>query len=275
MPPTNPSALHPNPSAAAWPYNSELSLWLSVDPLSDKYPGVSPYVYCANNPVVMKDPDGRTFYEVDGERKHINDGHDNITVAHITQKQFNKLQRSFEHNHTYRYNRLNNRFKTHNGYTETLIVGEDYTNESGVTTLAGIQCKWHQGTPTVGKRIANFANNLDHLCRGHADNSRWEGHGDYWDRQFAKRAEPYVTAAVSIMPGISQINDVMTIKGEDMFGNSATTTDKVVAGISLVTVGTAKIPIRAVQSTSKWCGWGTRFYTAGNTWKNERKKNYR
>ena len=37
---------------------SDLSIWLSVDPMADKYPGVSPYAYCGNNPVVLKDPNG-------------------------------------------------------------------------------------------------------------------------------------------------------------------------------------------------------------------------
>ena len=32
---------------------------LSVDPLSDKYPNISPYAYCAWNPVILVDPDGR------------------------------------------------------------------------------------------------------------------------------------------------------------------------------------------------------------------------
>ena len=41
-------------------YNdSGLSIWLSVDPMSDKYPSLSPYNYCANNPVMLTDPDGR------------------------------------------------------------------------------------------------------------------------------------------------------------------------------------------------------------------------
>lgn len=30
-----------------------------MDPLSDKYPNLSPYAYCANNPVKFIDPDGR------------------------------------------------------------------------------------------------------------------------------------------------------------------------------------------------------------------------
>ncbi len=39
-------------------YSSDLSIWLSVDPMSDKYPSLSPYVYCANNPIKLVDPDG-------------------------------------------------------------------------------------------------------------------------------------------------------------------------------------------------------------------------
>ena len=35
------------------------TMWLSVDPMSDKYPGISPYAYCAWNPVKLVDPDGK------------------------------------------------------------------------------------------------------------------------------------------------------------------------------------------------------------------------
>lgn len=40
-------------------YIPELSIWGSVDPLSDKYPSMSAFMYCAGNPVVLVDPDGR------------------------------------------------------------------------------------------------------------------------------------------------------------------------------------------------------------------------
>ena len=45
-------------------YDSGLSIWLSVDPMSDKYPSMSPYTYCANNPIILVDPDGRKFDDV-------------------------------------------------------------------------------------------------------------------------------------------------------------------------------------------------------------------
>jgi RHS repeat-associated protein len=40
-------------------YNGDDQVWMGVDPLWEKYPGVSPYVYCLNNPVKLVDPDGR------------------------------------------------------------------------------------------------------------------------------------------------------------------------------------------------------------------------
>ena len=43
--------------------------WLSVDPMADKYPSISPYAYCAWNPVKLVDPDGREigdYYNFNG-----------------------------------------------------------------------------------------------------------------------------------------------------------------------------------------------------------------
>jgi len=66
MPPTVNRQLSTVNCPAALPYNPAASLWLAVDPLSDKYPSVSPYVYCANNPVRLVDPDGREGIVVSG-----------------------------------------------------------------------------------------------------------------------------------------------------------------------------------------------------------------
>ena len=42
-------------------YDSELLTgWLSVDPMMDKYPSISGYAYCVNNPVILIDPDGNS-----------------------------------------------------------------------------------------------------------------------------------------------------------------------------------------------------------------------
>ena len=41
------------------------AMWLSVDPLFEKYAGMSPYNYCAGNPVKLVDPTGREVEDVE------------------------------------------------------------------------------------------------------------------------------------------------------------------------------------------------------------------
>jgi hypothetical protein len=40
-------------------YTSAQAIWLSPDPLLDKYPYISPYAYCNWNPIKYIDPDGK------------------------------------------------------------------------------------------------------------------------------------------------------------------------------------------------------------------------
>ena len=40
-------------------YDPHTYQWLGVDPVGEYYPTISPYNYCLNNPVKMKDPDGK------------------------------------------------------------------------------------------------------------------------------------------------------------------------------------------------------------------------
>ena len=78
-------------------YNSDLSIWLSVDPMSDKYPGVSPYTYCANNPVRLVDEDGEAIGDVDeASQKKINTLTDKNSADYSKAftRQFHRLERS-------------------------------------------------------------------------------------------------------------------------------------------------------------------------------------
>jgi RHS repeat-associated protein len=48
-------------------YDPRTSAWLSTDPLQEKYPEVSTYAYCSNNPVNAIDPDGRSTYVLNND----------------------------------------------------------------------------------------------------------------------------------------------------------------------------------------------------------------
>ena len=63
-------------------YNSDLSIWLSVDPMANKYPSLSPYTYCADNPVKLVDPDGRDLWKPDGKGGWIAQPGDNAWTLH-------------------------------------------------------------------------------------------------------------------------------------------------------------------------------------------------
>ena len=52
-------------TANAMPATDNIRKWLSVDPLADKYPNISPYAYCGWNPIGFIDSDGRDIYTFD------------------------------------------------------------------------------------------------------------------------------------------------------------------------------------------------------------------
>jgi len=54
-------------------YDSDLSgLFLGIDPMAYKYPGLSPYAYCAWNPLKLVDPDGSDTINVNLDKGTIN-----------------------------------------------------------------------------------------------------------------------------------------------------------------------------------------------------------
>jgi len=46
-------------------YDPALGRWMNVDPLAEKFVGISSYNYAANNPVIYIDPDGKDIYRFD------------------------------------------------------------------------------------------------------------------------------------------------------------------------------------------------------------------
>ncbi len=58
-----------------WEYDTRLGRWWGVDRNAAKYPSLSPYQFCAGNPIWMKDVDGSDFVVV------IDNSGDNKTIT--------------------------------------------------------------------------------------------------------------------------------------------------------------------------------------------------
>lgn len=73
---------------ARYYWSEVLTGWLSVDPMADKYPTMSPYNYCAWNPVILIDPDGRdtSYYNLDGKQQFVKKGGSDINMMIVTRK---------------------------------------------------------------------------------------------------------------------------------------------------------------------------------------------
>lgn len=106
-------------------YSSDLSIWLSVDPQAAKYPGLSPYVYCANNPIKLVDPNGEEIGDVDEASQK--------KIDALTNKNSTEYSRAF----TRQYRRLERSKQVYNFYeaTEseitTSVQGKVVKNENG------------------------------------------------------------------------------------------------------------------------------------------------
>ena len=74
-----------------------MTTWLSVDPMADKYPSISPYAYCSWNPVRLVDPDGKETLETDivnkktGACMHIEDGKNQIVL--LSDRAYNAIEK--------------------------------------------------------------------------------------------------------------------------------------------------------------------------------------
>ncbi|MFC2111037.1 RHS repeat domain-containing protein [Bacteroidota bacterium] len=59
-------------------YSSDLSIWLSVDPMADRYPSMSSFMYCAGNPINIIDPNGLSISIFDENGKYVETKKDNF-----------------------------------------------------------------------------------------------------------------------------------------------------------------------------------------------------
>ena len=113
-------------------YDCDLSgLFLSVDPMSDKYPNLSPYAYCAWNPVKLVDPDGEEIINKDmsiakNKKKEIEGMQEKLSSFTGSKKELNRLKKSIN-KITREYNEyLRNGEKTEKAIQELKLLMPDF-----------------------------------------------------------------------------------------------------------------------------------------------------
>ena len=127
-------------------YSSDLSIWLSVDPMADKYPSTSPYVYCRNNPIILIDPNGLFETKADareyrkehhtGGRVRKNSSNDNFSGKYSIEnkksgKFYTKPQYSKSNNDAYMYGEDND------GVVCGPLIHAETTSSNAETVMAG------------------------------------------------------------------------------------------------------------------------------------------
>jgi len=167
-------------------YDSRLARWWSVDPKWSEYPGVSPFVFCNGNPIMMVDLKGEDASETSSlwtgtEKKH-------------------KLDLTLD-------------FQPFISLTDPPNVGN---------------------MQRLKVKISDIFHGLDMAIANPYSPDPFEGHGDAWERKFAKKSEPYVMGGVLMIPSVGVPNAFKTIvTGKDIYGVDADKFDKGNAWINI------------------------------------------
>lgn len=187
-------------------YSSDLSIWLSVDPMSGKYPSTSPYAYCRNNPIVLVDIDGE--FDTRSEARQYRKEH------HTGGRIFTNASSD---NFSGDYSIINKKARL--SYTRP-----DYDYAQSGIKLIGLSEDGVVSSP---------------LARD--PRTRRERFEDF-EMKATQKGGAIGQGFATAFPISSTVNDITVLKrGENMFGEKATQSDKVWAIIGLSTLGAGDI----------------------------------
>ena len=142
-------------------YASDLSIWLSVDPLSDMYPSTSPYMYVLGRPTALIDPNGMNAWipPTDGSgtwTAEVGDSPGSLAVdAGISQSAAEGIVRD--------YNKANNNTRS----SPTMVYKDDMVNvPSTQDQSAGLTGPVQSSditptTPTLNNQNISYSEMLD------------------------------------------------------------------------------------------------------------------
>ena len=100
-------------------YDPYATNWLTIDPLAADYPGVSPYAYCAGDPVNLVDRDGLDAVKYE-------DANGNIVIEQnivVLLEEQRRITPEMSDKEKRRITRRNNRIEERNNYKLSMING--------------------------------------------------------------------------------------------------------------------------------------------------------
>jgi len=168
------------------------SRWLSPDPLAEKYPWISPYAFCFNNPVRFVDPNGMDVYRYD-------DKTGNLVLAVKTEDKFDQIGKFKYDKKTGEYNLQTNKkgeAKTRIDNIEKGILsdGMNFKTESNLisvggenqTSLQGVQNFIVDFSEMIGKELSGY-----YLADKNTDNINYVHIGKHVDNRYDKSYKGY------------------------------------------------------------------------------------
>jgi hypothetical protein len=229
----------------------------------EKYPSISPYTYCANNPMKFVDPTGETLEEGDGDPPP--------GMLFINQKKITPpLATNSGENGTATNSppKPSSSSKPTVTNTTTSNSSPSKPTQSSGTGQATMKDFYRQQL----KEATGLDKNMEYAIRYAA-----ESMGLPSEKDVINAVAPVLEGAVLFHPFVGFGNDVKTLfTDEDMYDNKVNFVDKVVAGVDIVTLGGANAVKYVGKGTAKVMNWinkVTTTYSGGKTIYEESKKN--
>ena len=143
------------------------AIWLSPDPLLDKYPEISPYAYCHWNPMRYVDKDGRDdlFDESGIYLRHIDNGTDYIMIEDKTEKLKNIIDYDYSQKNIQNRQMLKNvatYYAAQINLNQDIEIYDNTTIEEGAFAATSLNTKQVSIVIYDGKlsSLANTGNNI-------------------------------------------------------------------------------------------------------------------
>jgi RHS repeat-associated protein len=238
--------------------------FISRDPMFEKYPSISPYTYCANNPMKFVDPTGKEGEESDGWVK-TSDGKIHFNSLVRTQEQAEAVYGEDAH------------------FIDPCSSNEsNYTSKNGEKVELSTSNKPYYTVNGELKKVPDEASTISKVMKAVKNFSANGGSSDGVNlgRSSSDMENKIIDAVAPILQGLALLNPLVgvpngvytAVAGEDIYGNEASTANRIISGVGVVTGGVGKAASGVVSTTSKIISKVTDAYTVIQTTREGYKK---